>query len=94
MKRKLTVSDLITGILGASAFFLLMPDPGDLTKLEIVIVFIGMITITVFFKHWLMDEIEYVRAKREKLRISKRKVVDVRLRRPVHIPARKVFSGE
>ena len=93
--RELTVKDLIAGIAGASIFLLVMPDPGDLTKYDVIVAFIGMITITVMLKHWLMNQIEYVKMKREKLRISKRqKVVDVKLRRTVHIPARRVFENE
>ena len=94
MKREVTVKDLVSGIVGAVVFLLVMPDPGDLTKLDIIITFVGMIAVTVVLRHWLTDQVESVRAKREKLRIRERKVVDVRLHRPVHIPARKVFGDE
>ena len=92
--RDVTAKDLLCGMGWASVILIALPDPGDLTKFDIVFAFVFLVVATVIIKHWLMDQVESVRAKREKLRIRERKVVDVRLHRPVHIPARKVFQDE
>lgn len=95
MRTSLSVKDCMYGLAGACITFAILPDPGDITRFQIIIGFIYLFTLTIVCRWWLLAQIEKVRAKRESLRISRRqKVVDIRLHRPVYIHARKVFEQE
>jgi len=91
----LSVKDCMYGLAGACITYMILPDPGDITRLQIVAGFIYMFALTIVCRWWILSQIKRVREKRESLRIRRRKkVVDIRLRQSVRIPARKVFNGE
>lgn len=95
MRTSLSVKDCMYGLSGACITYMILPDPGDITRFQIIIGFIYLFTLTIVCRWWILHQIERVRTKRESLRIRKRqKVVDIRLRQSVRIPARKVFTNE